>query len=156
MSDYRCHFFLYRLFGISGSVPGRGLALVLLSNLSIVNLSMSSPGGSRSGSAEKLCKVTDFSGTAKTFRKFFSSPPPAGLTPADRETRGAAPRGGLRRPLPSRKRPRSYHFLPKPQNLYGKKFADTAIFNAFLTFNRPRAGITHYYIIYQKKRFTLI
>ena len=110
MSDYRCHFFLYRLFGISGSVPGRGLALVLLSNLSIVNLSMSSPGGSRSGSAEKLCKVTDFSGTAKTFRKFFSSPPRRPDAGGSGNARGGAPR----RPPPPASFPKASAKLPLP------------------------------------------
>ncbi len=131
MTDYRCFLFrtLRNLRKLVLRLPigaPRTLALVLLSNLSIAILSMSSPGCFLVffGSAEKLCKVTGFSRNLQIFSEFFLKLffEASGGRPRGERLHGSAgrPPGRSRTAsaaLPSRKRPRSYALFPNLQNI---------------------------------------
>ena len=121
MTDYRC--FLFRTLRNLRKLRPRGpwagpsdfsscttLKLVYCNSFNVLS------GWLPSGSAEKLCKVTNFFGTAKIFRSFFqnfffegfsiarflspSRTPPARLSVAGRSPPGVGPRGLRRSSFP--------------------------------------------------------
>ena len=131
MTDYRCFLFrtLRNLRKLVLRLPigaPRTLALVLLSNLSIAILSMSSPGCFLVffGSAEKLCKVTGFSRNLQIFSEFFSKLfsrlPAGGPAGNGSPARPGALPGGPGRPPPP--------FLPESDREVTRFFRTSKIF----------------------------